>query len=273
MKYTHGVIFLAVGIALVSISALLEQTQHPTWSRILLNLGLVSIAVVLVEHLWRAAGGHPIEHQVSSLSNQVTRLSETVDIVDSSKQVGLDHVHDCLANFGTQADWESLLRSAESRVDLMGRTLFGWTRSVDLDELVLKKIQNESVKFRWLIMSPKNKYLPLLTEEDLNIGSILESKLGEVRKRLTKLRNQLPEELRMCLQVREFDHVPLYCAVVRVDESCFVTPYLFSASSDGSPLLSLKGSNSAWASKYLKEFDLIWNTASEIFATEPEMKD
>lgn len=159
MRYGHAVLFLAVGIALVAIAVLLDQAQYPICSSISLNLGLVAIAVVLVEHLWRAAGGHPIEHQVSALSDQVTRLAETVDIVDASKRVGLDHVHDCLANFGKQSDWGNVLRAAETRVDLMGRTLFGWTRSDDLEELVLKKIERESVKFRWLIMSLDNKYL------------------------------------------------------------------------------------------------------------------
>lgn len=68
IKHGQSIIFISVGIALVVISILLRQMQHGDLAAIVLNLGLVSIALVVVEHLWRASGGHPIERQVSSLS-------------------------------------------------------------------------------------------------------------------------------------------------------------------------------------------------------------
>ena len=270
MRLSHGVIFLAVGIALVAVSALINQTYYQMWSSIALNLGLVAIAVVLVEHLWRISGGRPLEHQVSSLSDQVTRLEQTVDIVDAGRRVGLDHVYDRLTNFGTQADWELLLQKAESRVDLMGRTLFGWTHSVDLEELIQKKIVTESVKFRWLIMSPKNSHLSWLAKEVINDGRLLETKLSEVHRRLRRLRENLPEEFRHNLQVREFCEVPLYCAVTRVDERCLVTPYLHTVPSDGSPLLSLRDSNLPWMRRYIDEFERIWEISDDVFKDNSE---
>ena len=119
MKTIHSVVFVTVGLVLAFGSALIDATKYPDIPPILLNLGLVSIAVVLVEYLWRVSGGHPIEQQVTSLSDQVSRLSEAVDIVDASKKIGLTHVYDSLANFGTQANWEQLINNAEVRVDLM----------------------------------------------------------------------------------------------------------------------------------------------------------
>ncbi len=267
-RHGQSILFLTVGVALVAASILMDQVKYGHVAAIALNLGLVSIAVVVVERLWRASGGHPIERQVSSLAGQVTRLSETIDIVDQSMSVGLKNVYDCQANFGTLADWERLMRESEGRVDLMGRTLFGWTRSPDLEKLIRRKIENDHVRFRWLIMSRTNRYLPLLTEETINIGSILEKKIQEVETRLSKIREDLPENLKELLQVRQFDHVPLYCAITRVDDSCYTTPYLFGASADASPLLRLKGVHTPWFQRYMKEFEIVWGDSADFFGDE-----
>ncbi|MEW8300241.1 MAG: hypothetical protein AB2712_15500 [Candidatus Thiodiazotropha sp.] len=265
-KLSQAIVFVSVGVALIVISSLLSSAGHTDISAILLNLGLVSVAVILVEYLWGTSGGNPIERQISTLSSEVTRLSETVDIVDSSKRVGLDDIYDCQANFGTQAEWEDVIRNAEDRVDIMGRTLFGWTRSTEFCQLIKRKVLNDGVEFRWLIMSENNKYLPLLTEEDINIGSILGEKLKEVKRRIKKAYDELPENKKHLIQVREFEDVPLYCAITRVDELFYVSPYLYSASSDGSPMLKVRGARSPWGQRYIKEFETIWENSTDVFS-------
>jgi hypothetical protein len=66
--------------------------------------------------------------------------------------------------------------------------------------------------------------------------------------------------------VRYFDHVPLYCSLITIDDSCFVNQYLFSASSDNSPFYCVRGIHAAWPKLYAHEFDTIWNLAIDPFA-------
>jgi hypothetical protein len=81
-RWTRNILFLTVGIALVIASVLFQITNHLSLQAISLNLGLVTVAVVLVELLWQLCGGTPIENQVSKLSNQIERLSKAVDVTD-----------------------------------------------------------------------------------------------------------------------------------------------------------------------------------------------
>jgi len=159
-------------------------------------------------------------------------------------------------DFGTQGDWESLISSSTREVDIMGRTTHGWTRSREVADLIERKIIRDGVVFRWLIMATDNKYLQLLTEEDINIGAMLKEKLTHVANFLQSIQSRLPKDKRELLQIRVFSHVPLYCGTVRVDDQIYVTPYLFSRSSDSSPLLVLEGRESAWVKTYVTEFEL-----------------
>jgi hypothetical protein len=72
-KWTRNILFLTVGIALVIASVLFQAKNYLALQAIALNLGLVTIAVVLVELLWELCGGTPVENQVSDLSKQIGR--------------------------------------------------------------------------------------------------------------------------------------------------------------------------------------------------------
>ena len=97
-KWTRNILFLTVGIALVIASVLFQAKNHLALQTIALNLGLVTIAVVLVELLWQLCGGTPVENQVSDLSKQIGRLSKAVDVIENSKRIGLEAVYDRLGN-------------------------------------------------------------------------------------------------------------------------------------------------------------------------------
>lgn len=268
--WTRNALFLTVGIALVIASVLFQAKNHLSLQTITLNLGLVTIAVVLVELLWKLCGGTPVENQVSSLSNQIERLSKAVDVIENSKRIGLEAVYDMLGNYGNQSDWIGLINTAVDSVDLMGRTMFGWTHSGELKDVVLTKIQRDGVSFRWLVMHKSNKYLPLLTEEDKNIGAILSAKLDIVYKALGEIHDALPNDMKSRFQVRLFTHVPLYCSIFRVDDKHYVTQYLFSASSDNSPLFCVKG-GAAWPKCFSQEFNTIWEMSQDFFTEMPRL--
>jgi hypothetical protein len=270
-KWTRNVLFLTVGIALVIASVLFQTKNHLSLQTIALNLGLVTIAVVLVELLWQLCGGTPVENQVSDLTRQIGRLSKAVDVIENSKRIGLDAVYDRLGNYGNQADWINLINSSMDSVDLMGRTMFGWTHSSDLRDVILTKVQRDAVSFRWLIMHKDNKYLPLLVEEDKNIGAILLAKLDLVYKALLEIHKALPNDMKPRFQVRLFTHVPLYCSIFRVDDMHYVTQYLFSAASDNSPLYCVKG-DATWPKFFAQEFTAIWETSEDLFTETPPNK-
>lgn len=263
--WVRNTIFLSVGVALVVISLLMELQGGTFWQAVTLNLGLVSIAVVIVDQLWRLSGGNPIENQINSLTTQIARLSNAVDVIERSKSIGLEAVYDRLGNYGNQSNWLDLIKTSVDSVDLMGRTMFGWTRSGELADVMLAKIQKDNVKFRWLIMHTNNKYLPLLVEEDVNIGHFLTDKLRHVYRMLWDIRNKLPEDKKEHFQVRLFSQIPLYCSILRVDDRYFITQYLFSAASDSCPLYCVKGTDTAWPKAFSQEFTTIWDSAQNLF--------
>ena len=262
-------VFLSVGVALIVLSVLLRSLNF-TAEAILLKLGLVAVAVVLVDQLWRVCGGTPINREISSLGSQIGRLANSIDVIESSKNVGLVRVYDRLGNYGNQTEWIDLLIRARESVDLMGRTQFGWTRSKELGEVIIDKIRRDNVKFRWLLMSRSNKYLPMIEETDIH--SMLSKKLEIVFKFLTDIHNALSTDLKGHLRVRVFSHVPLNCSLLRIDNRFYVTQYLCNTSSDNSPFIELKGSDGFWPRAYSQEFKSIWDDSQELFPTSPTPK-
>jgi len=265
-RWAWAIIFVITGVALILASALLDPKQYELLRSVCLNLGLVLVAVPLVERLWALSGGNPLDLEVGNLRNQVQRLATTVDAMVNIEAIGLDRVFDCQANFGRQAEWLTLLQGASKSVDIMGRTLFGWSRSTEVRDLCIRKVVHQGVQFRWLLMDEDNRYLPLLMEEDINIGEMLKEKLAAMRRFLTGIHDQIPEEKRHLFQVRYFDHVPLYCSLIAIDDRCFVNQYLFSASSDNSPFYCVRGADAAWPKLYSHEFDAIWSLSVDPFA-------
>jgi hypothetical protein len=262
------IVFLSVGVALVVTSVLLSSL-HPTLEAISLKLGLVTIAIIVVDQLWRLCGGNPIDHQIASLGHQILRLSNSIEVIESSNKVGLVAVYDRQGNYGNQNDWINLVSSAVESVDLMGRTEFGWTNSKEIASIVLDKITRDNIKFRWLVMSKNNKYLPMIQETDVH--SMLTEKLRIVFGLLRNMRQALPDHLKDNLQARIFSHVPLNCSLTRVDDRFYITQYLCSTSSENSPFLSLKGSEGAWPRALTQEFKSIWDASQNLFDLPTDM--
>lgn len=260
-----SVVFSAVGTALIVSSVLFGHQKLLTLQAVTLNLGLVALAVVLVDILWRLCGGDPLADEIHELQAQVKRLSESLDVLEGTKSIGLDLVYDRQGNYGTQSDWLGMIASAEDSVDMMGRTLFGWTRSSDVADLVVRKVQHDKVCFRWLVMDPDNQYLRLLTEEDINIGEMLKKKLGVVKQFLQQIHSRLPDECRDRFEVRTFKHVLLYFSTLMVDDRCYVTQYMFSADSGNSPFYCVRGTQAAWPKAFKLEFTTVWNESVPLF--------
>ncbi len=91
-KKVQAILFAAVGIAFIVISILLKQQNYIEWAAIFLNLGLVSVAVVLVEYLWGVSGGNPIESQASFI-HPFTLFKKPTDISGINEVIPFNLFH------------------------------------------------------------------------------------------------------------------------------------------------------------------------------------
>lgn len=263
--YGRNALFAAIGVGLLAISSWIDAQVHPMAQSVLFNLGIVTVSVTLLDVLWRLAGGDPLQARFAELSEQVDRLSRTVDVMEGAKRIGLCRVHDCAGNYGAKQEWLKLMENATRSMDLMGRTLHEWIRAPELDQLLRDKVERDGVTFRWLLMSPDNEHRSQLEEDGEKIGESLSKKIDQVCQRLTAIRSSIAADKQGRLQVKLFTRVPLYCSLLRVDDQYLVTPYLQSVGSRNSPLICIQGDESPWAITYAREFDAIWNTADDYF--------
>lgn len=257
------ILFIAIGVLLIVFSTFLVNRGVDWLHALVLNLGIVAVATMLIEHLWLLCGGAPIENQIDALSHQVDRLGRSIDVIEAINEVGLTDVSDRLGNFGTQHDWVELLADAGQSADLMGRVMHGWVTFDGFPDLLSRKIR-DGVKFRILLMSPENPFQDMLTEEGSKIDSVLTQKRDVVLGVLSKIRVSLPQELRSSLQVRLFNRVPLYCSIVRIDDVIYWSPYLCSNQAQNCPLLIVKGRTSGWGQLLEHEFQSVWNFATPV---------
>jgi hypothetical protein len=260
-----ALLFVLAGVGLVIGSVLAKDSKWVVTESVLLNLGLAALAIVLVDVLWRAAGGHPLDSRIEKLDVHLAELSASIDVIDQARSVGLHTIFQRQGDFGTQADWERLIQSARRSVDVAGRTAYGWVKSGSIVDTIVEKIKRDRVSFRWLVMSRRNKYLPLLMEEGIVITAMLESKLEATERFLLSIRARLTDDEARLFQVRVFESVPLYCGMIRADDRWHITQYLASRSSDDSPLTCLAGSDGSWVTAYGQEFESIWNRSGDLF--------
>ena len=261
----RNTLIAAFGIVLLLVACALDRTAFATPREIMFNIAIIIVSVSLIDILWHVAGGNPVEDQIKDLSAQVERLSTTVDVIENARRVGVHSLYDNAGDFGGKTQWFALMESATKSMDLMGRTLYEWIRAPEFDEILLRKIERDGVQFRWLIMSLDNRHLDQLEEDGERIGGSIKRKIKPVLDRLMSIRGRLSPAKRNLLQARTFSQMPLYASCLIVDDQYLIVPYLHSVESRNSPLFILHGRGLPWAIAYDREFDMVWNTATDIF--------
>lgn len=254
-------LFACLGSLLIICSTFLKARGVDWLEALLLNLGIVAIATIVIDYIWRLVGGTPMEQQISELASQIDRLERSNNVIEAIREVGLHDVSDRLGNDRDQNDWIEILSNATHSVDLMGRTMHSWTEYDELEALLIRRVR-EGVSFRWLIMGPANRFHTMLTEEGAELDSMLGHKRDAVLSLLCRVRDRLHDEHHPKFQIRVFDHVPLYGSVARFDETTYWSPYLCSNNSKNCPLLIVHGRNKNWAQLLDREFQSIWNRAN-----------
>jgi hypothetical protein len=207
-----AVVFTIVGVSLVISSALLEQNKFRVGAAICLNLGLATLAVLLVDVIWRLVGGNPLDVSIAALDGEVRELAATTRAIERARRVGLDDLFARQGDFGTQESWENLLRGAHKNIDIMARTAFGWSKSHLLYDILSDRISHD-VNVRWLMMSRHNRYLRLLEEEDSPSSALLDGKLLAIENVFTEYANAYPKrESNSC----RYGHTAMYHCIVRL---------------------------------------------------------
>lgn len=256
--------FAAIGIILIMTSTFFaDSPELETIKAVLFNLGIVVVAVVIVELIWRFVGGDPLRKEINVLNRQVERLAEATNLVEQREKIGLISVHDKLSNFGTEEDWVRLLGSATESVDLIGRALFGWHDARELGEILVSKIKTDGVRFRWLIMSPENPYLSQLDKEP---GAMLSHKIDRMCNLFREIIKKLPSGHAGHLQLRGTTETPITCSILRFDDVFVVNQYLSTRSSRKCPLFVAKGRKAAWPVAFREEFELLWKGADDLLS-------
>jgi hypothetical protein len=258
-------VFVLVGLLFVVSSVLFRMKQEPIGEAIALNLGLATLAIVLVDIVWHVSGGNPLDSRIHELDQKIGDLSRSIEVLDHAASVGLSTVYGRQGDFGTQTRWEDLIRGAHGSVDIMGRTASGWLNSASVSDLIISKVRRDKVQFRWLVMSRDNHYLPYLMEDGIVIAAKLIGKIDATEKFLCDIRGQLNSDELSLFQAKAFESVPLYCGIVRSDSHWHVTQYLSSRPSTDSPFTCLSGTDGAWVAAYRQEFDSIWKSAKDLF--------
>ena len=251
--------------------ALVRQKHCRTWHSPAELGGIVSRSLVQAIKHRPAVGWVKADQPNEATLRELLELRKRVDDAEGratehvvgASSVGLSRTVPRQSDFGTESDWLGLLQGAVERVDLMGRALYGWAESTSAFEVIVHKIQNDHVQFRWLVMSPRNPYLDRLTEGDTRIGTAIQGKVHVLSQFLAKIRASLSKDMQGMLQVRYFDRVPLYFGYLRVDERFLVTQYLWSANSGSSPMYCLSDINAAWPKAYSREFETIWRLSPD----------
>lgn len=186
------------------------------------------------------------------------------DIVAGSETVGLERVVPTLGEFGSSSEWMDIMRNTTGSIDLMGRTLANWGESALVSDVILDKINKESVRFRWLIMDKDNIFIDQLNEGDQHLMIKLPDKLTAMRKFLETIQKRVPKDKESCIEIRYFKHDPLYFNYIRSDNRFFIAHYFCSRSSRESPMVVIKGPDGAWSSVYQHEFETLWRKSEPL---------
>lgn len=267
-----SIIFLLIGGLLLLISYLVSP--HPPQgdsflSGALSQAAFVLLTVTILNFLWALLGGDPIAKILSNLGNSTKLFNETLeqynDLLRDSREIGVVRIFtksDALSS----SDWLELLRSTKNQVDLMGYTLFAWTKGGYFEQEALKLL-NRGVNIRILIMDEANPHFGSFIERpDL---PFIESQVRTQQKHTKYVFENFNAQLRAMnpkppgsFEMRTICQGLAACHICRTDDKMTVNTNLYSMSPSFSPLIIIQGSDSPMFQSYLNEFSLLWKLNS-----------
>ena len=257
MKKRPYIIFTIIGVLLLVIAYNIKpdnQSFDEFWFTVVLNIAFVVLTIVILNFLWSCLGGEPMEEKVQ-------KLVETFELVADGFKSGLHRVFLSSSNFANGSDkWISLLKGATHDVDMMGYSLHILTLTNQFSN-TLRDLANKGVHIRVLIMDEGNKhFFAGLNFDDLD-SMTAESMQGEVvgcEKCINNARNMVRKEIKDNIKFAKIKKGITECQIIRIDDTVYVTPYLYSQHTSDSPLYVYKKQSGGLYDKYMDALNTLW---------------
>jgi hypothetical protein len=265
-KQKPQVIFLILGILLLIISFLLVRGANPSetvkfWSTAIQNISFIILTVVIVDVLWQVLGGEPISESLRVLGATLAEMRSAVLLLQDSKETGLHRMFAVSGAWGSHREWMQRLKDSKSSVDLVGYSLHVWTRGENFEEVV-KALVKAGVKVRILIMDDTNPNLGALVNA-AQIASVSHSAVVEEIKVAKRTFKGIADSFTGTTPSGSYEFRVLKTGLVvsqicRTDSQLTAVQYLYSVVASRSPLVDVRGTDSALFKVYMNEFENLW---------------
>lgn len=276
-----GGIFFLLGLLTLIIAYFTQQSGF--WGNIAFNIGVVIIAVAILNFLWSLLGGDPLANSVERLDGfvqlsfpkVVDKMHQSFQNVDDKLYQSFQIVQDChsaglaeISSNGQQKHikWMERVKKAEGHINLMGYTLYEWVNMPKFLEEIPKLVQR-NVKIQVLVMDQTNSHFESFINADIGGYSIDHSReeLKIVQQRFDAVKNEIQSSNHAntsgSFELRTVKKGLITCSICRTDSQMAVGTYLYWQHVTNSPLMLLE-QNSDEANLfqvYQDEFDKLWN--------------
>lgn len=245
-------VFLLVAATILLWIAPAGQTPEAFAIDVLKDVAVVIGSVSLLAALWSFVGGEPLSKEIGALRGLtlLTRNAHETGVTAIAARAGdLDAV------------WVEEIRGARKRIDLVGYSHHRLIYENEAARAALLDRLRHGVTVRIAILAGD------LADDALqrvvtNPGSV-RSVVSDVQTTLDeKIRAKLDPASRDRLQVVEVRDRTIFVAIRRFDSGMYVMPYLYARSSEDSPVLVVRGAETALFQAYVADVDALFATSS-----------
>jgi len=209
-------------------------------------------------------GGEPVSQAVGVLGSTLEELRTSIKLLADSKNTGMERAYSVSGDFGSHTDWMKRLKSAKTNIDLMGNSLYVWTKGENFEDEILNLVAS-GVNVRILVMDEDNKNFESLINTTQIISTNLASEKEElriVRKVFTEISDRLDSLNPVgSFEFRTLQEGLILCQLCRTDNELTMIQYLYSVVTSRSPLFVINGRDTKLFEIYMREFDRLWELA------------
>ena len=272
------ILFTILGGLLLSLAKVFQNF----WASLFFDLGIVVIAVVIVEFLWKFVGGDPLLKAIKVLQTSTSLLKD----LEGS---GIERI------YSERKEWEPNLNdflqyvASAREVDMMGNVLRNnWMSNQKFIKILERRTQQKECKFRILLLDPdENTNILKQRSKDEAIWNWNDEKKEEKAKisydrmrtdiieslsQLEMIKSELNEENSQYLEIKVVNQSNIYCNIIRADDMMTVAKYLLSVRGSRAPTLIIHGKDTSFYKMFSNEFENMWKRGVD-WKLSTEVKD
>lgn len=250
MRSSNQLIIFLSGIVLLLIAVVIfiynGQTLGNIIPDVLLEISIVVLSLVIIDRIWSAIGGDPLQHQIEELKS-------LNDLSHDGNRCGLIRIHEKVTEIDGR-EWTRLFRSAESNIDISSNTLADLIARPDLWNLLLEKAKR-GIKVRLLFNSIQN---PAAVYAGYDHVNTMRDQITEFSQKYFETLEQLTPEIRKNFIAVQLHNETMFSAIRRFDETMYVVHYEYSTRIRVLPVYVFEGSNKPLFQLYLNEFEKLF---------------